>query len=475
MKIFVPRDYQTKIIEHIQRTPRCNVFASPGLGKTVSALTALDTLCLIGDVFPALVIGPKRVANSVWNREVAKWAHTKGLRVVKITGSANERIAAMKQPADIYTIHYGLIAWLTGVLNGTWPYKTVIADEQTRLKNQRCSWRKHPSSGKRVFYSGGGVNAAALAKVAHRYERHIGLTGTPAPNGLKDLWGQQFFIDFGAALGNSYDACMRRWFYQRRGTSAEQAVFEPLPHAHNEMTSRIAPYTISLNAYDYFDCAKPREVIMEVELSNPVMKDYRKLHRTAVLELSNLTVITAVNAGVIVGKCLAYASGHIFDNEGKPHHIHDHKLDTLESLVENLNGAPLLVAYQFTPDRDAILKRFPFARLLPTEDKAQAEVEDEWNAGRIPMLVVHPASAGHGLNLQHGGCDLCFYSQTWDLELREQIIERIGPVRQMQAGFDRIVSVYNLIVEHTFDETVFARTQSKATVQQAIMEAVRAR
>jgi SNF2 family DNA or RNA helicase len=472
--IFVPRDYGRLITSHIQTHARSNVFASPGMGKTVSTLVALDVLALTADTFPILVLGPKRVANSVWSREVAKWAQLKHLRVVKLTGSAAERSAALRTRADIYTIHYGLLTWLMAELAGKWIFRAVVADESTRLKSQRCSYRKHPKTGKVSFYEAGSVNAAALARVAHRAPRWINLTGTPAPNGLKDLWGQHWFIDYGAELGHSYDSFTRRWFMQRRGTSAEQSVFDPLPHAHDEITSRIAPTTISLNAYDWFDCERPREVILDVVLSDKVMKQYRKLHNEAVLQLSEEVTVTAANAGVITNKCLQLASGHLFDENRVAHHIHDEKLDALESLYESQCGAPLLVGYSFTPDRDAILKRFPQAELLPSEDKAQAEVEDRWNRGLIPMLVVHPASAGHGLNLQYGGCDLCFYSQTWDLELREQLIERIGPVRQMQAGLNRVVNVYNLIAERTFDKVVFDRSLSKATVQQTIMEAVRA-
>lgn len=472
-EIYTAKPYQELMVDHLTRVPRANLFASPGMGKTVGSLTALDIMSLVSDVFPALAIGPLRVANSVWNREVAKWAHLKGLRVVKILGTVEERRAALRTPADIYTIHYGLLKWLIEELGGRWPYKVVIADESTRLKGVRCSYRKHPKTGNVHFYSGGSVNAAALARVAHRSERWINLTGTPAPNGLKDLWGQHWFIDYGKALGNSYDACMRRWFYQRRGTSAEQAIFEPHPHAHGEMIARIQPTTISINAYDWFDVEKPREVVLNVVLDDKVMKQYRKLHNDAELKLSELTTINAVNAGVITNKCLQLASGHIYDEQGLAHHIHDHKLDALESLVENLNGAPLLVGYIYKPDRDAILKRFPQFEILPSGAK-QADVEDRWNAGRIPGLVVHPASAGHGLSLQHGGCDLALYSQTWDLELYEQLIERIGPVRQMQSGYDRIVSVYSLLAEGTFDYRVQDVRTGKAVVQNLIMGDLRA-
>lgn len=462
------------MIAHGLRLPRCNIFASPGLGKTAAALTILDARALVDDPFPALVVGPKRVANSVWTRESEKWSHLQGLHIVKALGTANERRDALRQPSDIVTIHYGLLKWLIEYYDGKpWPFKTVVSDESTRLKAHRCSFQKHKVSGKVFLRTAGSINAAALARRAIETPFWCNLTGTPAPNGLKDLWAQQWYIDFGETLGNSYDAFTRRWFYQRRGSTHEQAMFEPLPHAHDEITRRLKATTISLSARDYFDLKDVREVNMEVELPDCLMKDYRKLHREAVLKLSEQTTITAVNAGAITNKCLQFASGHVFDSNNMAHHIHDAKLDALDSLMENLNGAPLLVAYHFTPDRDAILKRFPFAELLPS-GAGQQEVEDRWNDGRIPMLVVHPASAGHGLNLQFGGCDLCVYTPYWDAELYEQVIERIGPMRQMQAGLDRLVSVYRLIVPKTFDPVVVNRLSAKISVQQAVMEAVRA-
>jgi SNF2 family DNA or RNA helicase len=463
------------MIAHGLAMPRANLHASPGLGKTVSALSILDARSLVDNPYPALIIGPKRVANSVWTREVQKWEHLKHVNVQRCLGDDAERQRVLSRLGDVTTIHYGLLSWLIEQFEGKpWPFKTVVADESTRVKHARPSFQRHKTTGKLFLrVSGGSSNAGALAKRAMQTPFWLNMTGTPAPNGLKDLWGQQWFIDFGETLGNSYDAFTRRWFFQRRGTSAEQAVFDPLPHAHDEITSRIKPTTISLNAYDYFDIAKPREVDIEVELSETLMKQYRKLHSEAVLKLSNEKVITAVNAGALTNKCLQFASGNVFDGDGKSHRIHDEKLDALESLHENLNGAPLLVAYQFTPDREAILKRFKFAELLPS-DSRQQEVENRWNEGRIPMLVVHPASAGHGLNLQYGGSDLCIYTPGWDLELYEQIIERIGPVRQMQAGLNRLVNVYRLITRNTFDKVTADRLRSKATVQASIMEATRA-
>ena len=471
MKEFKGREYQDLIIKHATTHDRCNVFASPGMGKTISTLTALTIREHVADGFPVLALGPKRVANSVWHQEVAKWAHTRHLRVSRIIGTEAERIAALRTPADIYTTHYGLLTWLHGYIaenGGKWPFKTVIADESTRLKSQRCSFRKHPKTGNVNLYLAGSSNAAALARYAPRTPYWINLTGSPTANGLKDLWGQHWYIDFGKTLGHSYDAFTKRWFMQRRGTSAEQVVFEPLPHAHDEITQRIAPTTIALDAYDWFDCERPREVDLCFDLPDPLKKQYNKLHREAVLQLSEEKVITAVNAGVITNKCLQFASGDIFDDDGIAHHIHNEKLDLLESLVETLNGAPLMVAYNYKPSRDAILKRFKHAELLPS-DHRQQEVEDRWNAGKIPMLVVHPASAGHGLNLQHGGCDLCVFTPGWDYELYQQVIERIGPVRQMQAGYERIVSVYRLIANGTFDKVVADLLRTKASVQETVM------
>lgn len=471
--LFVPRPWQFPMIEHGTRLERCNIFARPGMGKTAAILAILDALSFVENPLPALVIGPLRVANSVWDREVARWAQFQGLKVSKVLGTPAQRLAALQERADLYTIHYGLLSWLTEQFTyKTWPFTTVVADESSRLKNQRCSYQRHYLSKKVFFRAGGSKNAAALARYARHSRRWINLSGTPASNGLQDLWGQQWFIDFGASLGNSYTAFTDRWFYQRRGTKHEQAIFEPFRHAHEEITGRIKPTTLSLDPRDWFDLEEPRIVKMYADFPPGLRRKYNKLHRESVLKLTTGETITAVNAGVVTGKCLQFAAGNIYDEEGKAHRIHDLKLDLLESLVENMGGAPLLVAYNFKTDREAILKRFEQAVVLPSGAKQQ-EVEDRWNEGRIPLLLVHPASAGHGLNLQHGGSDICIYSPNWDLELYEQVIERLGPMRQKQAGYDRVVSIYLLLIERTFDEAVVDRLTTKASVQEAVMRATR--
>lgn len=475
--VWKPRDYQELALRKGAALKRLNLHMSPGMGKTATVLTLLTGWALMGNPFPVLVAAPKRVANSVWEREVAKWPHLSHLRVSKILGTPRDRITAVERQADIYCINYENLMWLDELLP-VWPFRTIIADESTRIKRQRCSFRKS-KSGTRFLRVDGSKNARALIKHAVRTPYYVNLTGTPAPNGLKDLWGQQFPIDGGRSLGASYSAFKARWFRAAWGSTPEQDRIEPLPDADEEIMARIAPTTVSVNAYDWFDVSKPREVDIRVDLPPKAMKQYRQLHAEAVLRLTETEVVTAVNAGALTQKCLQVASGHLYgnkDSHGKPgevHQIHTAKLEALESLVENLNGEPLLVAYHFTADREAILRRFKGAELLPSDDR-QAEVEARWNAGKIPMLVVHPASAGHGLDLQLGGCNLCFYTVGWDLELYEQVIERIGPVRQAQAGLDRLVTVYRLIAHSTWDQVVVDRIASKASVQSAIRDHLRA-
>lgn len=470
--IWTPREYHTIALTQGMALDRFNLHMSPGMGKTSTVLMLLIGKALMGEPFPALIVGPKRVANTVWTREVEKWATFQGLRVSKVIGTAAQREDALKAHADLYCINYENLVWLHLMLeHKPWPFKTTVADESTKIKAHRCSWQLSPK-GTHFIRAAGSVNAAALMRNAWKSDYYMNLTGTPSPNGLKDLWGQQFPVDHGHALGQSFDSFNRRWFRTVHGSKREEMRIEPLPGAEDAILSRMRPTTISLNAYDWFDVERPREVNIEVELPAKARRQYDDMHRESVLKLSQETIIEAANGGALTNKCLQLASGHVYDEHGESHLIHTEKLQALESLVENLNGAPLLVAYWFKPELDAILKHFKFARTLPS-DHRQKQVEDEWNAGRIPMLVVHPASAGHGLDLQHGGHNLCIYTPMWDLELYQQVIERIGPVRQAQAGYDRLVNVYRLCAENTWDSVVLARTAEKANTQDIVRDYLR--
>lgn len=470
-KLFEPREPQRKMISFGTSLDRCQLLAKPGVGKTASALSIVNTLSMTSDVFPVLVVAPLRVANSVWGSEVEQWSQFKGLRVSKVLGTQDQRVKALKANADIYTIHYGLLKWLEETLRGKWPFKTVICDESTKIAGHRCSYQKSKTGN--VFLKVSGTrNAGALMRYARRTPYWMNLTGSFTTNGLQKAWGQCWPIDFGKALGSSYSAFEMRWFRQRYGTSNESRVMEATPWAFPEITERIKDFSISIDPKDYFDLKQPRVVDIKVQLPAKARAIYDEMRSAAVIELSKETTVTAVNAGAKMVKLLCIANGNVYDEAKITHNIHEAKLDALEDLVEELGGAPLVVCYQYVPDREAIIKRFPYAKVLPRGAK-QKEVEDEWNAGKLPMLVLHPDSAGHGLSLQHGGCDIAFFGTGVNAELYEQVIERIGPMRQMQSGYDRVVSVYRLLAEKTLDRTAVEMVEGRIYAGNEVMDALR--
>lgn len=457
---FTARPYQHQIIEHILQHPRCNVWAGMGLGKTVSTLTALDALQLVQDG-PALVVAPLRVATSTWPQEAAKWDHLKHLRIVPITGSVDQRRASLRTPADIYTINYENLPWLREHLGNKWPFTTVVADESTKLKGFRLRQ--------------GAQRARALAGVAHtKAQRFINLTGTPAPNGLVDLWGQCWFIDKGQRLGRSFDAFEQRWFRSERvGDNAFATQLRPLPFAQEQIEDRVRDVTLSLDARDHFDISEPIVNVIRVDLPKKAHALYRDMEREMFIQLSDIIGIEAVNAASKTTKCLQLASGAIYTDEKNSvfEVVHDAKLDALGDIIEEAAGAPVLVAYHFKHDLARLQRAFPHGRSLD----ANPRTISDWNAGKIPILFAHPASAGHGLNLQDGGNILAFFSHWWNLEEYQQIIERIGPTRQAQAGHDRPVFIHHIIAADTLDELVMARRESKRQVQDLLLEAMKRR
>lgn len=464
------RECQEPMVEAMLAHKRFNIFASPGTGKTgatLFALTALDVLD--GDVFPVLVVAPKRVANQVWPAEVREWTNFHHLTVSRVLGTPTQRQAALDVQAEIYTINPANLSWLDKVAGKEWPFKTVVVDESTTIKGHRCSLRKS-STGKTFMRVDGAKRARDLIKHATRTNRWYNLTGTPDPNGVKDLWGQQFPIDLGRSLGSSFSAFSQRWFRPVFGSSPEQQRIEPLPGAEDEITERIRKHCVVVDAYDYFDITKPVEVEMMVQLPDKARKLYAQIHKESVAEIE-AAEITAVNQGSLVMKCRQIASGHLRDDDGVWHSVHDAKLEALEELVESLEGKPLLVAYWFNQDLKDIQRKFPKAVALPSDD-TQQQVQDDWNAGKIQMLLVHPQSAGHGLSLQHGGHHLCLYSQDWNSEFYAQVIERLGPTRQAQSGYRRLVYVYKLIAQNTWEVLVAKRVTKKITDAELVREAL---
>jgi SNF2 family DNA or RNA helicase len=458
-KDFQPRDYQRAVIEHIVEHERCNVWAGMGTGKTASTLTALDALALVDDPFPALVLAPLRVASSTWPDEIRKWAHLHHLHhEVAAGGVGPMREALRHKGADLVTLNYDNAAALVEHCGERWPFKTVIADESTRLKSFRLRQ--------------GGVRAQALGKVAHKQVRRwVNLTGTPAPNGLRDLWGQAWFLDAGQRLGRTFNAFENRWFQAKQvGSSRFARQLVPLAHAQAEIEERLRDLTITVRAGDFLDLPPLVENVIEVELPPTARRHYRELEREMFTVLAGGTEVEAFSAAAKTMKCLQAANGALYvDDQGTWKELHDAKIDALASVVEEAAGTPVLVAYHFKSDLARLQRAFPQARTLD----ADPGTIQAWNLGRIPLLLAHPASAGHGLNLQDGGNIIVFFGLNWNLEEHEQIIERIGPTRQAQAGHNRAVYVHRIVARDTVDELVLLRLQSKASVQSVLLEAMK--
>jgi SNF2 family DNA or RNA helicase len=453
---FTPRPYQEQIIDRVLEHKRCAIWAGMGMGKTSSTLTAMDTLQLV-EPGPVLVLAPLRVASSTWPDEVAKWGHLRDLPVAAVVGSPEQRRRALAADAAVYTTNYDNLPWLVETLGDRWPFRTVVADEATRLKSFRLRQ--------------GGVRAQALAKVAwSKVERFVELTGTPSPNGLQDLWGQVWFLDKGVRLGRTFQSFIDRWFQLVPGGDGYQQI-KPLPHAQAEIQERLADLCLSLDARDHFDISEPIVNVVRVELPKRARELYRAMEREMFMQIGEHEV-EAFSAAARTIKCLQLANGAAYtDDQGAWTEVHDAKLQALESIVAESGDMPVLVAYHFKSDLARLQKAFPRGRVL---DKDPQTIRD-WNAGRIPMLFAHPASAGHGLNLQDGGNILAFFGLWWSLEERLQIIERIGPTRQAQAGHDRPVFIYNIVAKDTVDELVLARVDTKREVQDLLLEAMKQR
>lgn len=457
MSSFIPRVYQKLIISHILEHPRCALFVSMGMGKTSSTLAALEFLKVTGEPVRALVLAPLRVATATWPDEVAKWGFN--LRVSAVVGTPAKRRAALDKEADVYTCNYETLPWLISELGPRWFFNVIVADESTRLKGFRLG-------------GGGGSRARALSRVAFAgVKRFIELTGTPAANGLLDLWGQAWFLDRGERLERSFGAFTGKYFRQRRcGSSPFAVAYEPLAWAQEAIQERLRDVCLSLDAADYFPLEEPISVPVPVDLPAEARRVYDALQRNMFAELADGSEVDAVNAAALTVKCLQVASGALYKDDGKAWEpLHDAKIEALRSIVMEAAGAPVLVAYHWRADLERLQAAFPAGRVL---DKDPRTIK-EWNAGKIPILFAHPASAGHGLNLQDGGNILVFFSHWWDLEQYQQIIERIGPTRQAQAGHQRAVFLYHIIARDTVDELVMARRESKKEVQDLLLEALK--
>jgi SNF2 family DNA or RNA helicase len=395
------------------------------------------------DSRPQLVIAPLRVATTTWPEEARKWQHLNHMQVLPIVGSERARQAALRQDAHVYTTNFEQLPWLIEQYEKKpWPFRTVIVDESTKLKGFRLRQ--------------GTARAKALARVAHtQCDRFVELTGTPSPNGLADLWGQIWFLDKGRRLGRTYDDFRQRWFEK----SYDGFSITARPYAQEQIQAVLRDLCLTIDAKDWFDLREPIVNNIYVDLPAKARAHYEDMEKRMFMELSGHEV-EAFGAAARTVKCLQLANGaaYVGDSGSEWVEVHDAKLQALEEIVEEAAGMPVLVAYNFKSGRHL--------------DKDPQTIRD-WNKGKIPVLFAHPASAGHGLNLQDGGNILVFFAHNWNLEERLQIIERIGPTRQLQAGHDRPMFIHNIIAAGTVDELVLKRVETKRETQDILLEAMK--
>jgi SNF2 family DNA or RNA helicase len=454
--IYKPRAYQHLLTEHALAHERGGQWAGMGLGKTAATLEAIAARQLTTNR-PELVLAPLRVAQSTWPDEAKKWSNLSHLEVQPIVGSAAEREKACGNGnAAVFTCNYENVPWLVDRFGDRWPFEHVIADESTRLKSFRLGGK-------------GGRRARSIAKIAHtRIKGWTNLTGTPSPNGLADLWGQSWFLDAGQRLGRTFTAFTQRWF--RQGFNGFG--LEALPFAQEQIEDALRDLHITVDAADWFDLEQPIVNVIRVDLPAKARALYRDMEKRMFAEIGGHDV-EAFNAAARTIKCLQLANGaaYVGDSTDKWVEVHDAKLQALQSITEEAMGAPVLVAYHFKSDLARLQRAFPYGRVLDSSP----DTIREWNRGAIRLLFAHPASAGHGLNLQDGGNILVFFGHWWGLEEYQQIIERIGPLRQLASGHDRPVFVHHIVAADTVDELVMARRETKREVQDLLLDAMKGR
>ena len=435
-------DYQAYAANFILDHPACCLMLDMGLGKTVITLTALwDLLLDQFEVGRVLIIAPKRVAETTWPQEIEKWEHLKGITYSVVLGTEKERRAALMKPAFLYIVNRENVAWL--VENGYFRFDMVIIDELSSFKSYQSKRFK------------------ALRKVRGLIKRIVGLTGTPG--NLMDLWAEIGLIDKGERLGRFITRYREAFFVPDKRNQMVIFSYKPKPGAEKEIYERISDICVSMKARDYLQMPGLIVSDVEVEMGEAEKKKYEKLKSDLVLPLEDGDIDAASAVG-LSNKLLQMANGACYDENGKVKIVHDRKLDAVEDLIEAANGKPILIAYWFKHDRDRLIERFSAASIDRAEDI------EKWNRGEIPVAIIHPASAGHGLNLQSGGNHLVWFGLTWSLELYQQCCARL-----YRQGQEQTVTIQHIVTKGTIDEDVLKALQKKECTQEAIMMAVKAR
>ena len=448
---FEPHKYQEVAIEKIYSTPRVGLFLDMGLGKTVITLTAIDNLMnALFEVSKVLVIAPLRVAEDTWSKECAKWDHLKHLRISKVLGTPAQRRKALVADADIYVINRENVVWLTNELSSFgdgWGFDMVVIDELSSFKS---------SKSKRF---------RALRKYITGSRRVVGLTGTPAPNGLMDLWSQIYLLDGGERLGKTITGYRARFFVPNQRNATTIFNYKPKEQAERSINRLISDICLSMSADDWLEMPERLDNIRMVRLSDKEFADYEQFERDSYFQFLGGEV-TAASAAALTGKLLQYSNGAVYSEDKTYIDVHSRKLDELEEIINISNGKPILCFYNFRHDLERITERFPFAVKMKGSDTIEA-----WNAGEIPLLVAHPASAGHGLNLQGGGNIIVWFGLNWSLELYQQANARL--YRQGQNA--ESVIIHHIVAENTVDERVMSSLQGKADVQKDLLDSLKAK
>lgn len=439
--------YQERAAAFLRERKEAALLLDMGLGKTLIALTALQDLRTLGeDVGKVLVIAPLMPAKHTWPAEAAKWDHTKDLRVSLVMGTAKERERAVRASADLYVVNRENVVWLTETFGRAWPFATVIVDELSSFKNRQAKRFK------------------ALRRMRPKIRRIWGLTGTPAPNGLMDLWAQMNLIDCGERLGRRIGQYRERYFVP--GARNGHVVYDWAlrPGAETAIYERIADAALSMRAADELRLPGRVDNAVEVRLTEAQMRAYRAFERDQVADFGDQEV-TAASAASLANKLLQWAGGAVYDDEGGWAEVHGAKIEALRAIVEGAQGQPVLVFYAYRHDLERIKAAIPGAHVL---DAGGSGLVRKWNAGRIPVLLAHPLQAGHGLNLQHGGHTIVWFGLTWSLEAYLQANARLD-----RQGQKDCVIVHHLIAKGTADERVMEVLQGKQTLQDAMMDALK--
>ena len=445
-----PHEYQKVAEEKIIELPAVGLFLDMGLGKTVITLSAINRLMYeMFAVQRVLVIAPKRVAEDTWGRESEKWDHLRHLKISKILGGREQRLHALENDADIYIINRENVKWLVDQCQTKrrWPFDMVVIDELSSFKSSKSQ------------------RFRALKKATPLIKRIVGLTGTPTPNGLLDLWPQIYLLDRGERLGKTISGYRERYFLPRQRNGYTVFNWELKEGADRAIHEKIKDICISMSAEDYLELPERMNNVINVRLSDQEMKIYRTMEKEQILTLEDSDIV-ALSAGTVAGKLLQMANGAVYDQEGGYRIIHDRKLEALEEIIDTTDE-PVLVFYNFQHDYDRLAERLQkyFPKSLDTADDIQ-----DWNGGKIRILLAHPASVGHGLNIQDGGRTIIWFGLTWSLELYQQANARL-----YRQGQRKNVIIHHLVAAGTIDEQVMAALEKKDTGQKALLDALKSR